>query len=129
MLLGQTNNISEVVATSLQDASNLQTIQAETSRSAVDLIRTLENLTDSTYAELGKINASAFEIQRRLSIQQNPVVSWVPFVVEIFSKFGQGGFYVNLRSMLPMQMQAMIYRPYSSWPRFDSSYQPSPVCG
>lgn len=91
MLLGQVDNISDVVAASLEDASSLQTIQTETSRSAVELIRTLENLTDTTYAELGKINASAFEIQRHLSIQQDPVMSWRHFALGIFSIFGQGG--------------------------------------
>lgn len=100
MLLGQANDVSEVVAASLQDASTLQTIQAETSRSTIDLIRSLANLTDTTHAELMKINASAIEVQRRLLIQQDPVVSWRHFALEIFSIFGQGGLslYMGLQS-------------------------------
>jgi hypothetical protein len=91
LLYGQASNISHVVVTSLRDASNLQTVQAETSQSAVKLIRTLENLTDTTYAELARINVSAFEVQRQLSIQQDPLVTWRHLVLQIFSIFGQGG--------------------------------------
>jgi hypothetical protein len=73
----------------LRDASGLQTILADTSRSAVALIQTVENLTDTAYAELGKINVSAYEVQQQLLIQQDPGVAWRYFALQIFSVFGQ----------------------------------------
>lgn len=91
MLCEKAINVSDVVVASFRDASALQTIQTETSRSAVELIQTLENLTNTTYTELGKINISTFAIQRQLLLQQDSVVTWRHFALQIFSIFGYGG--------------------------------------
>jgi hypothetical protein len=66
LLFERANETSDTLSKSLRDAHVVRTLQTEASRSAVDLARSVVELTETTQSELGKINRTAHEIQQLL---------------------------------------------------------------
>ncbi len=71
LLFERANETSDTLSKTLRDAHVVRTLQTEASRSAVDLARSVVELTETTHSELGKINGTAYEIQQLL-LQREP---------------------------------------------------------
>jgi hypothetical protein len=71
LLFERANEMSDTLSKTLRDAHVVRTLQTEASRSAVDLARSVVELTETTHSELGKINRTAYEIQQQL-LQREP---------------------------------------------------------
>lgn len=89
-LFERTNETSDSLAKTLRDAHIVQSLQAEASRSVVDLVRSVVELTEKTHDEIGKINGTAYEIQQLLVQRGQREWPWSDIVRRILGLVWRG---------------------------------------